>query len=103
MFTVAPDHPLAAAAEPVAESERLARCAIVVADSSRHLPPRSAGLLNGQATLTVHNRAAQLEAQRMGLGVGPLPRPVAERKTAAERVLIKRTGDGRATFVFDAA
>jgi DNA-binding transcriptional LysR family regulator len=95
-FTVAPDHPLATVAEPITENERLAHRAIVVADSSRNLAPRSVGLLNGQETLTVHSMAAKLEAQQMGLGVGHLTRQVAEREAAAGRLVVKRTREGRA-------
>ena len=103
LFTVAPGHPLAMAAEPIAERERLAHRAIVVADSSRNLPPRSAGLLTGQDTLTVHNIAAKLQAQQMGLGVGHLTRQMAELEAAAGRLVIKHTSDGRATTALYAA
>jgi DNA-binding transcriptional LysR family regulator len=95
-FTVALGHPLATAREPIPESERLAHRAIVVADSSRNQPTRSAGLLTGQDTLTVHNMEAKLLAQQMSLGVGHLTRQVAEREAAAGRLVIKQTAEGRA-------
>ncbi|MEQ1773934.1 MAG: LysR family transcriptional regulator, partial [Burkholderiales bacterium] len=95
VFAVAPKHPLASAAEPLSPADILAHRAIVVADSSRNLPPRSAGLLTGQETLTVHNMAAKLLAQQMGLGVGHLPRNIAEHEAAAGTLVIKQTDEGR--------
>ncbi len=102
-FTVAPAHPLATAREPLPESARLAHRAIVVADSSRNQPTRSAGLLTGQDTLTVHNMEAKLRAQQMGLRVGHLTRQVAEREAAAGRLVIKQTVEGRAPVQLYAA
>jgi len=96
VFAVAPGHPLARAKEPLTHDDILAHRAAVVADSSRNLPPRTAGLLTGQDTLTVSNLAAKLLAQKMALGVGHLPRAVAEREAAAGNLVIKRTLDGRA-------
>lgn len=95
LFAVAPGHPLAAAPEPLSPETLLAHRAIVVADSSRSLPPRDAGLLTGQETLTVHNVAAKLLAQQMGAGVGHLPRTLAESEAAAGRLVIKQTSEGR--------
>ncbi len=95
-FAVAPDHPLAAAEEPLSPADMLVHRAIVVADSSRNLPPRSAGLLTGQGTLTVHDVGSKLLAQQMGLGIGHLPRTLAEREAAAGRLIIKSTSETRA-------
>jgi DNA-binding transcriptional LysR family regulator len=95
VFAVAPTHMLATAPEPLKPDDILAHRAIVVADSSRNLPPRTAGLLTGQETLTVHNMAAKSLAQQMGLGVGHLPRFMAEREVAAGTLIIKQTDEGR--------
>ncbi len=95
VFAVAPGHPLATAPEPLKPDDILAHRAIVVADSSRNLPPRTAGLLTGQETLTVHNMAAKLLAQQLGLGVGHLPRVVAEREAAAGTLVVRQTDEGR--------
>jgi DNA-binding transcriptional LysR family regulator len=73
----------------------LAHRAVVVADSSRNLPPRSAGLLTGQETLVVHNVAAKLQAQQLGAGVGHLPFALAQSEAAAGRLIIKQTSEGR--------
>ncbi|MFC0173044.1 LysR substrate-binding domain-containing protein [Vibrio comitans] len=46
---------------------------MVVADSSRTLETRSAGLLDGQPRITVPSISKKIEAQLQGLGVGYLP------------------------------
>lgn len=46
-FTVAPTHPLARAPEPLTPEQITQYRAVSVADSSRSLPPRTAGLLSG--------------------------------------------------------
>ena len=103
LFTVAPEHPLAKAREPLTSDDILAHRAIVVADSSRNLPPRTAGLLTGQDTLTVSSIAAKLRAQQLGLGVGHLTRPMAEHEATAGRLRIKPTADARpATQIYTA-
>lgn len=81
-YAVAPSHPLAAWAQrvgqPVADNALRPHRAIVVADSSRSGSQRSAGLLPGQDTLTVATMRDKLAAQVAGLGVGFLPRYLAE-------------------------
>lgn len=91
VFAVAPSHPLAHLPEPLKAGDIQSHRAVSVADSSRNLPPRTAGLLSGQETLTVHDLAAKVVAQRMALGVGNLPRHIAEREAAAGRLVIKQT------------
>jgi DNA-binding transcriptional LysR family regulator len=103
VFAVAPDHPLAQAAEPIAAEDILKHRAVVVADSSRNLPPRNAGLLTGQDTITVHSVAAKLAAQQMGLGVGHLPRELAAREAAAGRLVIKHIAQAREASMWYAA
>ncbi len=91
VFAVAPGHPLAVFPEPLKAGDIQNHRAISVADSSRNLPPRTAGLLSGQKTLTVHDLHTKVMAQRMGLGVGNLPRHIAEREAAAGTLMIKQT------------
>jgi DNA-binding transcriptional LysR family regulator len=91
VFAVAPAHPLATLPEPLGRADILGHRAISIADSSRNLPPRTTGLLSGQETLTVPDMESKVIAQRMGLGVGNLPRPLAQREVAAGRLVIKRT------------
>ncbi len=77
VFCVAPHHPLATQPEPL-EAEVLVRHrAIAVANTARRLPPRSAGLLSGQDTLTVATLEQKLSLHLAGLGAGYLPEPFA--------------------------
>jgi DNA-binding transcriptional LysR family regulator len=86
VFCVAPRHPLARARRPLAASDIAAHRAVVIADTARNLPLRSAGWLGQQPRLTVADLPAKLAAQQAGLGVGSLPRWLAEREVAAGRL-----------------
>ncbi|MEK6550600.1 MAG: LysR family transcriptional regulator [Pseudomonadota bacterium] len=94
-FVVAPSHPLAVASEPISSAELLQHRAVSVADSSRHLPPRTSGLLTGQDVLSVPSLRAKLAAQAAGLGVGYLPRAMAEAEAKAGRLIIKTVEESR--------
>lgn len=87
VFCVAPSHPLAQARQPVEDTSLLTHRAIVIADSSRGLSPGSAGLLAGQATLTVSGIAQKLAAQIDGLGCGYLPMSQAAAALAEGRLI----------------
>ena len=89
IFAVAPAHPLAAAAEPLSEAQIAGFRAVVAADTSRQLAPRSVGLLAGQDTLTVPDMDAKLAAQVAGLGCGFLPAFLAAPEVAAGRLVVK--------------
>ena len=89
VFVVAPRHPLAGAPEPLPESAILPHRAVVAADSSRRLPPRTVGLLTGQDTLTVPDLRAKLAAQVAGLGCGAMPWYLAADDVAAGRLVVK--------------
>ena len=91
VFAVPPAHVLATTAEPVRSQDILAHRAVVVADSSRNLPPLTTGLLSGQETLTVGDAAAKLQAQVMGLGVGYLPHCLASAAVKRGELVIRRT------------
>ncbi len=90
-FAVAPSHPLAQAEEPLTRADILAHRAVVVADSSRSLPPRTTGLLSGQDALTISDAASKLQAQAMGLGVGYLPQCLAAAAVARGELVIRKT------------
>jgi DNA-binding transcriptional LysR family regulator len=93
LFCVAPRHALAKAAEPLRPAQILAHRAIAVGDSSRNAPPRSSGLLGGQPILVVPDFAAKVAAQRMGLGTGYLPEPLAKEEAKAGALVIKRVAE----------
>lgn len=97
VFAVAPHHPLAHEREPIPSAVVQTHRAIAVADTSRDAPPRSSGLLSGQETLTVPDMPAKVLAQARGLGVGNLPRYIAEREAAAGRLVIKETEEPKVT------
>lgn len=88
VFAAAPFHPICEDPRPLVDATILRHRAVSVADSSRLLPPRTVGLLSGQDTLTVPSMEAKAAAQVAGLGVGFLPRWVAEREAAAGRLRI---------------
>lgn len=90
VFAVAPSHPLADAPEPIPSTILLQHRAVAVADTSRNLPPRSAGLLTGQEVLLVADMENKLAAQRLGLGVGYLPLTWIEADLAASDLVAKQ-------------
>lgn len=90
VFAVAPTHPLASVAEPIAPAALVEYRGVVVADTSRELDPRNVGLLEGQPLLRVPDMESKAAAQAAGLGVGHLPPWLAEREAAAGRLVVRR-------------
>jgi DNA-binding transcriptional LysR family regulator len=62
---------------------------VSAADSSRNLAPRTSGILSGQDVLTVPDMMTKLQAQIAGLGVGYLPKMLAEQHAANGNLVIK--------------
>ncbi len=91
VFAVAPQHPLAAAAEPISDVELLRFRAVAVADSAQHMSPLTLNLLPGQDVLTVTSMAAKIEALRRGLGCGYVPEPMLRDHLRDGRLVGKRT------------
>lgn len=83
VFAVAPRHPLAQAPQPVSTAALAEHRAVIVADSSRNLPPRSSGLAASPDALSVSTIHAKTEALLAGVGVGFLPAHIAARPLAA--------------------
>jgi len=83
MFVAAPFHAICNEPQPLTAETILGYRAVSVADSSRLLPPRTVGLLSGQDVLTVPSMEAKAAAHIAGLGVGFLPRWIAEREGLA--------------------
>lgn len=73
LFACAPEHPLTSLPQPIPATELKRHRIIAAADSSRHLPAKSAGLISGYEVLTVPSMADKIELQCAGLGVGFLP------------------------------
>jgi DNA-binding transcriptional LysR family regulator len=91
VFVVAPQHPLAAAAEPIGDAELLRYRAVAVADSAQRMSPLTVNLLPGQDVLTVSNMAAKTEALLHSLGCGFMPEPMVRELVQRAALRIKRT------------
>jgi DNA-binding transcriptional LysR family regulator len=87
VFAVSPTHPLASSGRLVSPADVSASRVVLVADSSRNLPPRSSGLVPGPDSLTVSTLRAKLEAQIAALGVGFLPVQLAAAALADGRLV----------------
>ena len=103
IFAIAPGHPLASAPEPLSEAQVASFRAVVAADSSRRLVPRSVGLMSGQETLTVPDIDTKLAAQVAGLGCGFLPAFLVASDVAAGRLVLKEVEPPRAPLRLHAA
>lgn len=95
IFAIAPEHPLASWEGAIPRDALLRHRAVVIADTSRELDARTVGLIEGQDTLRVPDIRAKADAQIAGLGVGHLPRWVAEPEIAAGRLVEKTLADPR--------
>jgi DNA-binding transcriptional LysR family regulator len=94
-FAVAVHHPLANLPEPLKNQDIVQYRSISAADSSRNLPPRTSGILKGQDVLTMPNMQSKLEAQIKGLGVGYLPKFLAEKHIASGQLIIKQVTESK--------
>jgi len=92
-YAVAPHHPLATLLEPLQNQDIMHYRSVSAADSSRNLPPRTSGILSGQDVLTVPDMEAKLHAQMSGLGVGYLPKRLAEKYAAEGKLVIKQVAE----------
>ncbi len=89
VFAVAPHHPLATLKTALDPKDIIKYRAVAAADSSRNLPPRTSGILTGQDVLTVSDMQEKLHAQMAGLGVGYLPKKLAEQYAQQGLLVIK--------------
>ena len=88
VFAAAPFHPICREPEPIPDAAIQQHRGVSIADTSRHLAPRTVGLVTGQDVLTVASLEAKTAAQVAGLGVGYLPRWIAEREAGAGHLRI---------------
>lgn len=89
VYAMAPHHPLAQAAEPLADALVQQHRAVAVADSAQRANV-TLGLLGGQDVLTVPTMRAKLEAQLRGLGCGFLPENLARPYIDTGRLVARR-------------
>ena len=94
-FMLAPTHPLASATEPLPPEVIVQHRSIAAADSSRSLPPRTAGLLSGQDVLTVPEMRSKIRFQCAGLGVGYLPLHLTRADVQTGRLVIRQVVETR--------
>ena len=88
VFVAAPFHAIRKETGALTDEVIQRHRAVSIADSSRLLPPRTVGLLAGQDTLSVPSLEAKAAALVAGLGVGFLPRWIAEREALGGRLAI---------------
>jgi DNA-binding transcriptional LysR family regulator len=88
VLVAAPFHPIVKEPAPLTDTTIQKYRAVSIADTSRLLAPRTVGLLSGQDVLTVPSLEAKCDAHVAGLGVGFLPRWIAEREAQAGRLRI---------------
>ena len=97
VFVVSPDHPLAALDGALSAQDILRHRAVSIADTSRNLPPRTSGLLDGQDALSVPTMRAKVAAHIAGLGTGYLPLLWAAPHIAAGRLIKKEVEGSKST------
>jgi DNA-binding transcriptional LysR family regulator len=88
VFVAAPFHPIVKERRPLDDATIQSHRAVSIADTSRTLPTRTLGLLTGQDVITVPSLEAKAAAHVAGLGVGFLPRWIAEREAFGGRLEI---------------
>ena len=99
VFAVAPQHPLAQAAEPLSDALLVQHRMVAVADSVQRGSGLTVGLQGGQDVFTVPDMPSKLQAQLRGLGAGFLPQSLAEPYAQRGLLVIKRTDQSRLSAV----
>jgi DNA-binding transcriptional LysR family regulator len=89
VFAVAPHHPLAAASQPLSDTELLRHRAVAVADSAQRMAPATINLLPGQEVLTVSSMQLKIEALLRCMGCGFVPEPMVREHVAGGRLVLK--------------
>lgn len=90
VFAAVPDHPLAKLAGVIPNSEVARHRSVSIGDTARDLPHLPRGLLDSRNSLWVPDNQAKLQAILLGVGVGFLPRPIAEPHVRAGRLKLLR-------------
>jgi len=93
VFAVARHHPLAQQPEPLTEQDISQYRVIAVADTSRNLPPRTAGIISGQDVFTVADMQTKISAHLQGVGVGYLPRSIIQHELDEGLLVEKQTNN----------
>ena len=99
LYAVAKNHPLAAAKEPLQNTDIKQYRAIAASDSSRDSEPKTSGIITGQDVLAVPDMLAKFQAQIAGLGVGFLPKRMAELGAETGELVIKTVAEPRPKLI----
>jgi len=99
VFAVAPQHPLAIAAEPLSDAQLVPHRMVAVADSVQRGSGLTVGLQGGQDVFTVPDMPSKLQAQLRGLGAGFLPQSLAEPYVKQGLLVVKKTDQSRLSLV----
>ncbi|KEA62191.1 Transcriptional regulator, LysR family [Marinobacterium lacunae] len=102
-FAVSIDHPLTQIPQPLSMDSIRQYPTVVVADSSRYLPTRSSGLLDGRSRIVVDSLQRKIDLQARGLGVGYLPLNLIQRELQDGTLQIIKLVDTRPAQQFCAA
>lgn len=94
---VAADHPLASREGTVTSADLAEFRSIVMVDTSRALPRLPVGLQGHRMQMAVPDEAAKLEALRLGLGCGFLPRAMAQPLVASGELKVLEVESPRPT------
>ncbi|MFL6673268.1 MAG: LysR family transcriptional regulator [Massilia sp.] len=90
VFAVSPDHPLAGVPEPLSDDVIRQYRAVALADSVERGGGLTVGVLAGQDVFTVTDMREKVEAHLRGLGIGFLPRSIAQPFIESGRLLARR-------------
>ncbi|MBP6862651.1 MAG: LysR family transcriptional regulator [Neisseriaceae bacterium] len=94
-FVVAPDHPLASAPEPIAESTLRPYPNVFIADTAENINKRVGWLLYGQEVIKVTDWETKKRLQMLGTGIGFMPTSMVQQALADGRLVAKRIKNPR--------
>ncbi|MBP6344709.1 LysR substrate-binding domain-containing protein [Neisseriaceae bacterium CLB008] len=95
LFVVAPDHPLAKAPEPIAESTLRSYPNVFIADTAQRVNKRVGWLLYGQEVIKVTDWETKKRLQMMGTGIGFVPASMVQQELADGRLVAKKIKNPR--------
>ncbi|HBQ68797.1 MAG TPA: LysR family transcriptional regulator, partial [Leclercia adecarboxylata] len=95
VFAIAPEHPLALAPEPLAESQLRLYPNIMVEDTAHTINKKVGWLLHGQEAILVPDFNTKCQCQILGEGIGFLPEHMAREAVEAGLLVTRRINNPR--------